>query len=142
MKLGLDARGGVTDELLSFGAQLGATDVIGGGLPQDAGYWEYLDLLRLRTRVEAAGMRLYAIENLPQQWMEKIKLGLPGRDEQLGNVIKTLRNMGAAGIPVLGYNFMRCRAEQATHGAPRATPSAVAAPESPASTTSSCTTHR
>ena len=26
MKLGLDARGGVTDELLSFGAQLGATD--------------------------------------------------------------------------------------------------------------------
>jgi mannonate dehydratase len=106
MKLGLDARGGITDELLSFGAQLGATDVIGGGLPQDAGYWEYLDLLRLRTRVEAAGMRLYAIENLPQQWMEKIKLGLPGRDEQLGNVIKTLRNMGAAGIPVLGYNFM------------------------------------
>ena len=29
MKLGLDARGGVTNELLDFGAQLGATDVIG-----------------------------------------------------------------------------------------------------------------
>ena len=36
MKLGLDARGGVDDELLAFGAQLGATDVIGGGLPEDA----------------------------------------------------------------------------------------------------------
>ena len=106
MKLGLDARGGVTDDLLAFGAQLGATDVIGGGLPEDAGYWEYLDLLRLRTKVEAAGLRLTAIENLPQPWMDKIKLGLPGRDEQIDNVCKILRNMGAAGVPILGYNFM------------------------------------
>ena len=109
MKLGLDARGGVDDELLAFGAQLGATDVIGGGLPEDGSYWEYLDLLRLRTRVESAGMKLTAIENLPQQWMDKIKLGLPGRDQQIDNVCKTLRNMGAAGVPILGYNFMPMR---------------------------------
>jgi len=77
--------------------------------PEEAGYWEYLDLLRIRTQVEAVGMRLFAIENLPQHWMDKIKLGLPGRDEQLDNICKTLQNMGAAGIPVLGYNFMPMR---------------------------------
>ena len=110
MKLGLDARGGVTNELLDFGAQLGATDVIGGGvLPEESGYWEYLDLLRTRSQVEAVGMRLFAIENLPQHWMDKIKLGLPGRDEQLDKIGKTIQNMGAAGIPVLGYNFMPMR---------------------------------
>ena len=105
MKLGLDARGGVDDQLLAFGAQLGATDVIGGGLPEDGSYWEYLDLLRLRTRVESAGMKLTAIENLPQQWMDKIKLGLPGRDQQIDNVCKTIRNMGAAGVPILGVQL-------------------------------------
>ena len=109
MKLGLDARGGVTNELLDFGAQLGATDVIGGGVPEESGYWEYLDLLRIRSQAEAVGMRLFAIENLPQNWMDKIKLGLPGRDEQLDNIGKTIQNMGAAGIPVLGYNFMPMR---------------------------------
>jgi len=33
-------------------------------------------------------------------------LGLPGRDEQIDNWCKTLRNMGAAGIPILGYHFV------------------------------------
>jgi len=33
-------------------------------------------------------------------------LGLEGRDEQIENWHKSLRTMGAAGIPVLGYNFM------------------------------------
>ena len=102
MKLGLDARGGVTNELLDFGVQLGATDVIGGGLPNESGYWEYLDLLRIRSQVEAVGMHLFAIENLPQEWMDKIKLGLPGRDEQLDKICKTIQNMGAAAISELG----------------------------------------
>ncbi|GIS64804.1 MAG: hypothetical protein CM1200mP3_10520 [Chloroflexota bacterium] len=66
-------------------------------------------MLRIRSQVEAVGMRLFAIENLPQNWMDKIKLGLPGRDEQLDNIGKTIQNMGAAGIPVLGYNFMPMR---------------------------------
>lgn len=35
----------------------------------------------------------------------KIIMGLPGRDEQIENYIKTLHNMGKVGIPVLGHHF-------------------------------------
>lgn len=107
MRLGLDIRGGVDDEQLAFGAQLGATDAIGGAdcLPSNRGYFEFLDLVVLRQRVEDAGLRLFAIENMPWEWTDKIKLGLPGRDEQIENFRTSLRNMGAAGIPAIGYNF-------------------------------------
>src|SRR5258708_23818074 len=33
-------------------------------------------------------------------------LGLPGRDEQLAHMQATVRNMGRAGIPILGYHWM------------------------------------
>ncbi|MDQ2783784.1 MAG: mannonate dehydratase, partial [Chloroflexota bacterium] len=33
-------------------------------------------------------------------------LGLPGRDEQIAHYCTTIRNMGRAGIPILGYHFM------------------------------------
>ena len=107
MRLGLDIRGGVDDEQLAFGAQLGATDAIGGDacMPSDSGCFEFLELVVFRQRVESAGLRLYAIENMPWEWTDKIKLGLPGRDEQIDNFCKSLRNMGAAGIPAIGYNF-------------------------------------
>ena len=107
MRLGLDIRGGVDDEQLAFGAQLGATDAIGGDacMPSDSGYFEFLELVVFRQRVESAGLRLFAIENMPWEWTDKIKLGLPGRDEQIDNFCKSLRNMGAAGIPAIGYNF-------------------------------------
>ncbi len=97
----------VTEEKLEFAKQIGVTGVIVGSseLPGD-GYWEFGDLLNLRTRVEAAGLKLEAIENLPWHFYYKAMLGLPGRDEQIENWCKTLRNMGAAGIPILGYNFM------------------------------------
>ena len=109
MRLAIDARGDIDDEMLAFGKQLGATDAIGGygnALPTDKGYFDYPDLVRMRTRFEDAGLNLAAIENIPPDWCHKIKLGLPGRDEQIENWCTTLRNMGRAGVPVLGYNFM------------------------------------
>jgi len=96
-----------TEEKLMFARQLGATDIIvhtpelGGD-----GYWEFLPLLQLRTHVESVGLRLAAIENLPRSYYDKVMLGQQGRDEQIENWCKTLRNMGKAGIPILGYNFM------------------------------------
>jgi len=96
----------VTEEKLEFVKQMGVSGVIVHFLeaPGD-GYWEFKSFLNLRTRVEAAGLKLEAIGGLPWHFYYKVMLGLPGRDEQIENWCKTLRNMGATGIPLLGYNF-------------------------------------
>ncbi|MBP6505454.1 MAG: mannonate dehydratase [Rhodoferax sp.] len=64
----------------------------------------YEDLLALRQRVEAAGMRLSVIEGY--QLSDRITLGLPGRDDDLVRVCESISNMGRAGIPIYCYNFM------------------------------------
>ena len=70
------------------------------------GFWEFQDLLHMRTLVDSYGLTLYAIENMPRDFYDKIRHGLPGRDEQIEKVIKTVENMGRAGIPVLGYDWV------------------------------------
>jgi mannonate dehydratase len=93
-------------ERLLFARQLGVDNIIihTPELRGD-GFWEYQDLLLLRTGVEAVGLTLYAIENMPRHFYDKVRYGLPGRDEQLEKVRKTIRNMGRAGIRCLGYDF-------------------------------------
>ncbi len=69
--------------------------------------WEFLDLMQARKRCEDAGLRAVAIENPVPTWCyERIVLGLPGRDQQIENLQTTIRNMGRAGIPILGYHWM------------------------------------
>ena len=108
MKLGVDFRADGPDQLLAFGKQMGADDAVGGGasFDPDLGYFDYDTLVKLKTRVEGFGLKLSAIENVHRHWNDKIKLGLPGRDEQIENWCTTLRNMGRADVPILGYNFM------------------------------------
>ncbi|MFN8444450.1 MAG: mannonate dehydratase [Caldilineaceae bacterium] len=101
----------LTDENINFIRQLGIQDVqfnFYHGSPHlsDGSSWEYMDLVRLRTRCEDAGFRLNAIENTPINFYDKAMLGLPGRDEQIENMQKTIRNLGRAGIPVFGYHFI------------------------------------
>lgn len=66
--------------------------------------WDYMPLLRMKTRFEDAGFKVAVIESAPP--MDKIKLGLPGRDEELENVCTMITNMGRIGIPVWCYNWM------------------------------------
>ena len=56
--------------------------------------------------VKDADLRLAAIENVPKHFYEEAMLGLPGRDEQIEHMQNTVRNMGEAGIPIFGYNWM------------------------------------
>lgn len=97
----------LTDEHLAFAVQVGVQDVQLNTpkLPGDA-RWEYADLAALRERAESHGLRLIALENVPVKFYDNIMLGLPGRDEQLENMCETVRNMGRAGIPILGYHWM------------------------------------
>jgi mannonate dehydratase len=75
-------------------------------LPGEAGHWSLDELRRLRERCDADGLRIDGLENVPTAHMWQIHRGLPGRDRQLENYRKTVRNMAAVGIDVLGYHFM------------------------------------
>ena len=74
-------------------------------LPGDT-HWEEKDIRALVKKVEKAGLKFEAIENVPTHFYNKVMLGLPGRDEQIENYKTTIRNVGRAGVPVLGYHFM------------------------------------
>jgi mannonate dehydratase len=97
----------LTDEQLAFAAQVGVQDVQLNtpNLPGEE-RWEYEDLLALRQRAEEHGLRLICLENVPIRFYDKIMTGAEGRERQMENMIATVRNMGKAGIPILGYHWM------------------------------------
>ena len=97
----------LSHERLSFARQLGASGVLlNTPILPGTECWEVADLLWLRKRCESYGLRLEAIENTPVSFYDKAMLGLPGRDEQIENYQTTIRNLGTAGIPMLGYHWM------------------------------------
>ncbi|MBI2942475.1 MAG: mannonate dehydratase [Chloroflexi bacterium] len=93
--------------ILRFAQQLGVegVQVNTPKLPGEK-RWEFMDLLRLRMHAADYGLRLEAIENVPISFYDKAMLGLPGRDEQIENYQETIRNIGRAGIPILGYHWI------------------------------------
>ncbi len=127
MKLGLGLyRHMLTNENLRFAKQAGATHIVahwvdyfheGPRLPATDGQkcwgvsdnrdhlWSYEDLAGLKAAVNKEGLELAAIENLdPSHWYDVLLDG-PRKREQMENLKTIIRNMGKAGIPVLGYNF-------------------------------------
>jgi len=66
--------------------------------------WDYMNLLQMKTRYENAGIRIEVIESRPPANL--IKLGKPGRDEEIATVQELIVNMGKLGIPVWCYDFM------------------------------------
>jgi mannonate dehydratase len=97
----------LTDEKLRFAAQLGVTGVQ-MNTPKLPGEhrWEEADLRQLVEKCRSYGLTLEAIENVPIHFYDKAMLGLPGRDEQIEHYQATIRNIGRAGIPILGYHWM------------------------------------
>ena len=139
----------LTRENFAFARQAGATHLVAhlvdyfrGGSPQtsddqptgtDWGWglagdpdklWALDELKSLRREVEAAGLKLEAIENFdPAHWHD-ILLDGPKRALHIENVKTIIRRMGEAGIPIMGYNFSiagvagRTKGNYARGGAP------------------------
>lgn len=91
--------------------QCGVDYVVGGflltpreGVDKEYQPWSYMSLLRTKMAYHDAGFELAVIENRPP--MEKCKLGLPGRDEEIEVVCELIRNMGALNISVWCYEWM------------------------------------
>ena len=131
MKLGLGLyKHMLTDENFRFAKQAGATHIVahlvdyfrgdghsgkddqptgsdrGWGLAGDPDVlWSEEQLTDLRKSVEKNGLKLEAIENFdPAHWGDVLLDG-PKRELHIENVKTIIRNVGAAGIPVFGYNF-------------------------------------
>lgn len=86
--------------------QLGV-DYAVAALPQEKYYmkpWDFKAMLYMKENLADAGFRLEVIEPAPPHY--SIKLGLPGREDELKVFEQVLRNMAALEIPTLCYNFM------------------------------------
>jgi len=104
MKIGLYA--GTNDEAVRFVKQVGVQQVVSAPPAYPGDLFDLPTLLRMKTYYESFGLRWEVIENLPTQYYYKVMYGLPGQDEQIENCIKSIRNVGAVGIPVLQYGWM------------------------------------
>jgi mannonate dehydratase len=58
---------------------------------------------RAKATVAAHGLELRTV--LATSGFDEIKRGLPGRDRKIEWLLNAVRGMGAAGIPILAYNF-------------------------------------
>ena len=97
----------LTEEKLRFAAQIGATGIqMNNPTLPGAARWQQADIRALVERIEASGLTFEAIENVPTHFYHKAMLGQPGRDEQIENYCATIRAVGRAGVPILGYHFM------------------------------------
>lgn len=92
-----------------FARQLGLTGIQFHNPVELAGpgtSWDRDALVGLVRRCREDGLQVDGLENVPLEWFWAIQQGAPERDEQIEAYCTTIRNLGAAGVGVLGYNFL------------------------------------
>jgi mannonate dehydratase len=120
--LGLGYRAQLNRDNLRFAKQVGASHIVasllnGAPVKSPGGASEYVlsrsrpdrwsetALVRLRSEIEEEGLLLAAVESIePADWYDVLLDG-PRRDEQMAGLAQLIRNLGQAGVPMLGYNF-------------------------------------
>lgn len=100
---------GIDDPLrVELSEQIGVTHAVAGtnAILRNLPHSQYVDAVaKMKAKFEAAGLNIACIESHPVD-AEKIKLGLPGRDDQIANYIAALDALGKNGIDTVCYDFM------------------------------------
>jgi mannonate dehydratase len=68
----------------------------------------YQDYVAMRMKIESYDLKLAAIEGgfAPQLDYHDVMFGGPKQDELIEDLLNQVRDMGRAGIPIYGYNWM------------------------------------
>ncbi|MSU49210.1 MAG: hypothetical protein EXS37_09030 [Opitutus sp.] len=110
-----------TDASLVYLQQIGVESVIAYtyDLPlyEKAGVIDADELTAMRQQVEKHGMRLAMIA-LDQRVLSNLLLGLPGADEDLDKLCRSIAAMGRAGVRFLNYSLLVSRAISNRYGHP------------------------
>jgi len=96
------------DRKIRLASQIGIKTAIVGVLPvlSRLPRGQYLDgLRRIKSEFADAGMTFAGVESHPVP-SEKIKLGLPGRDEEIENYIAAIKALARLGVSLVCYNWM------------------------------------
>ncbi|MHA4843566.1 mannonate dehydratase [Flavitalea antarctica] len=108
MKLSFLFFGNKPDEKWHLCRQMGISYAIAKLAPELTGElppWDFSSLQSSKRTFDSFGLSLTGLEG-DQFDMSRIKLGLPGRDEDLDKYCLMLENMGRLNINLLCYNFM------------------------------------
>ncbi len=90
-------------EDLQFVQQVGGTYV---NIPTKGEAATAENFIRLKNKVEAAGLRVWNIGNSDVHNMEEVTLNLPGRDKKIEQYKQFLRNLSKAGLHYTTYAHM------------------------------------
>src|SRR5258706_1812643 len=100
---------GLQERKIELSKQMGVTGAVSpsspglAGLP-DAKPWEFEALQAVKETWAKKGLQWKVLEGTPT--LDKAKLGLDGRDEQIDNFITLMRNMKRIGLDTICYNWM------------------------------------
>lgn len=103
VKISLQVPTDPSDDDLAFVKQLGVAWV---NIPTGGAASTLENFRRLKSKVEAAGLRVWNIGNSNVHNMPEVTLNLPGREAKIAEYLQFLRNLAAAGIYYTTYAHM------------------------------------
>lgn len=100
---------GLQERKMLLQKQMGVTGVVSPSSPWAVGMngrpaWEYDALLAVREAYAKHGLEWKVLEGTPP--LDKVKLGLDGKDEEIDNFITLMQNMKRIGLDTICYNWM------------------------------------
>lgn len=99
---------GIQERKMALSRQMGVTGAVSPSAPGIAGLnvkaWTLEAVKGVKATYEKYGLRWTVLEGTPS--LDKAKLGLEGRDEEIENFITLMRNLNTIGVNTICYNWM------------------------------------